>query len=166
MDGARCGFSCSLFSRYLSRSRVTQVVPDGWGVTYMTGFDGTLLSVWLTHFLSLCSRKTDVIGINRMQFTITSRVEMPNEEFAVEISRAAGDLYAPYFSGQVPKSRLVILVDKASKQKGILIVVVWKSLVPLFGRTRKDRGDFLLCIWKPRIERIATHRIHLGHTID
>lgn len=41
-----------------------------------------------------------------MQFTITSRTEMPNEEFAAEISRAAGDLYSLYFSGEVPKSRL------------------------------------------------------------
>lgn len=31
----------------------------------MTGYDGTLLPVWLTHFLPLCSRKTDVMGINR-----------------------------------------------------------------------------------------------------
>ena len=41
-----------------------------------------------------------------LQFTITSRTEMPNEEFAAEISRAAGDLYALYFPGEVPKSRL------------------------------------------------------------
>ena len=41
-----------------------------------------------------------------MQFTITSRTEMPNEEFAAEISRAAEDLYALYFPEGVPKSRL------------------------------------------------------------
>jgi hypothetical protein len=32
---------------------------------------------------------------------------MPNEEFAVEISRAADDLYALYYPGKtLPKSRL------------------------------------------------------------
>jgi hypothetical protein len=31
---------------------------------------------------------------------------MPNEELAAEISRAAEDLYALYFPGEVPKSRL------------------------------------------------------------
>ena len=42
-----------------------------------------------------------------LQFTITSRVDMPNEEFATEIERAAADLYALYFPGEtVPKSRL------------------------------------------------------------
>jgi len=40
-----------------------------------------------------------------MQFTITSRAEMPNE-FAAEISCVAGDLYSLYFPGEVPKSRL------------------------------------------------------------
>jgi hypothetical protein len=66
----------------------------------------------------------------------------------------------------LPKSRLVILVDKALKQKGMLAVVVLKSLVPLFGRAKRTRGDYLLCYWILRIERIATHRIHLGHTIE
>ncbi len=43
-----------------------------------------------------------------LQFTITSRVEMPNEEFVTEIERAAADLYALYFPGEtVPKSRLI-----------------------------------------------------------
>ena len=29
---------------------------------------------------------------------------MPNEEFAAEVLRAAGDLYSLYFPGEVPKS--------------------------------------------------------------
>jgi len=41
-----------------------------------------------------------------MQFTITSRTEMPNEEFVAEISRAAEDLYTLYFGGEAPASRL------------------------------------------------------------
>lgn len=46
----------------------------------------------------------------------------------------------------------VILVDKASKQKGILIVVGWKALVPLFGRTRRDR--VISCFAFGKFERI------------
>jgi len=52
-----------------------------------------------------------------MQFTITSRAEMPNEEFAAEISRAAGDLYSLYFP-KCPSPDCDGTVDKASKQKG------------------------------------------------
>ena len=46
-----------------------EVVPDGFGVAYTTGFDDFL------------------------QFTVTSRTEMPNKEFCEEIQRAAQDLY-------------------------------------------------------------------------
>ncbi|KAI9448653.1 hypothetical protein F5148DRAFT_1292181 [Russula earlei] len=54
------------------------VVPVGFGIAYITGFD------------------------DYMQFTITSRAEMPNEEFAAEISRRADDLYSLYFQRKVP----------------------------------------------------------------
>ncbi|KAJ7625541.1 acyltransferase ChoActase/COT/CPT [Roridomyces roridus] len=47
-----------------------EVVPEGFGVAYMTGFD------------------------DRLQYTITSRTESPNAEFCAEIGRAAEDLYA------------------------------------------------------------------------
>ncbi|KAJ7066391.1 acyltransferase ChoActase/COT/CPT [Mycena amicta] len=47
-----------------------EVVPDGFGVAYMTGFN------------------------DRLQYTITSRTEMPNQQFVNEIARAADDLYA------------------------------------------------------------------------
>ena len=57
---------CSLFSRSLSRRQVNRVVPDGFGVAYITGFDSTFPSVWLTPFLSLCSRKPDIMGMNRL----------------------------------------------------------------------------------------------------
>ncbi|KAF7309984.1 Carnitine acetyl transferase [Mycena indigotica] len=46
-----------------------EVVPEGFGVAYMTGYD------------------------DRLQYTITSRTEMPNEQFVAEIARAAEDLY-------------------------------------------------------------------------
>ncbi|KAJ7811919.1 carnitine acetyl transferase [Mycena olivaceomarginata] len=46
-----------------------EVVPDGFGVAYMTGFD------------------------DRLQYTISSRKEMPNARFCEEISRAAEDLH-------------------------------------------------------------------------
>ncbi|KAG1746611.1 acyltransferase ChoActase/COT/CPT [Suillus paluster] len=46
-----------------------EVVPEGFGVAYMTGYD------------------------DRLQYTVTSRKEMPNQEFMDEIARAAVDLY-------------------------------------------------------------------------
>ncbi|KAF8576139.1 acyltransferase ChoActase/COT/CPT [Ramaria rubella] len=58
-----------------------EVVPDGFGVAYMTGHDGYL------------------------QFTVTSRKEMPNAEFVKEIAKAANDLQA-LFDGETKKSRL------------------------------------------------------------
>ncbi|KAH9977527.1 acyltransferase ChoActase/COT/CPT [Russula compacta] len=72
----------ALFSKHLREYGWGEVVPDGFGIAYITGFDDYL------------------------QFTITSRAEMPNEEFAAEILRAADDLYALYFPGETPKSRL------------------------------------------------------------
>ncbi|KAF9240718.1 acyltransferase ChoActase/COT/CPT [Melanogaster broomeanus] len=53
----------------LSTSAIFKVVPDGFGVAYMTGFDDYL------------------------QFSITSRAEMPNAEFTEEIGKAAEELY-------------------------------------------------------------------------
>jgi len=94
-----------------------------------------------------------------------SRAEMLDEEFTVEISRAVGNLCALYFPGQVPKSRLMVLVDEASKQV-MLTIVAWESLVPLFGRIKKYRDGFLPCFWKLRTERAAAHRMDPGHTIE
>jgi carnitine O-acetyltransferase len=51
-------------------------------------------------------RMTLTLTTDYMQFTITSRTEMPNEEFVDEISRAAVDLHGLYFGGEVPASRL------------------------------------------------------------
>ncbi|KIY71910.1 acyltransferase ChoActase/COT/CPT [Cylindrobasidium torrendii FP15055 ss-10] len=51
-----------------------EVVPDGFGVAYMTGYD------------------------DRLQFTVTSRTEMPNKKFVEELARAADDLYALFDS--------------------------------------------------------------------
>lgn len=58
-----------------------QVVPDGFGVAYMTGYD------------------------DRLQFTVTSRAEMPNAQFIEEIQRAAEDMRA-LFEGEPVKSKL------------------------------------------------------------
>ena len=53
-----------------------EVVPDGFGVAYTAGFDDFL------------------------QFTVTSRVEMPNAAFCKELERAAEDMYE-LFAGQL-----------------------------------------------------------------
>ncbi|KAI0272336.1 acyltransferase ChoActase/COT/CPT [Gloeopeniophorella convolvens] len=73
----------ALASRYLREYGWGAVVPDGFGVAYITSFD------------------------EYMQFTVTSRKEMPNAAFADAILRAADDLYALYFpEGEARKSRL------------------------------------------------------------
>ncbi|KAL4062557.1 acyltransferase ChoActase/COT/CPT [Scleroderma citrinum] len=57
------------------------VVPEGFGIAYVTGFDDFL------------------------QFTITSRAEMPNAELAKEIEKAAEDVYT-LFAETKPKAKL------------------------------------------------------------
>ncbi len=62
-----------------------EVVPDGFGVAYTAGFDDFL------------------------QFTVTSRTEMPNDEFCEELQRAAKDmhdLFAVQTKGGAPKAKL------------------------------------------------------------
>jgi len=59
----------SIYSKHFLVYGWGEVVPDGFGVAYTTGFD------------------------DRLQFTITSRKELPNEQFCKEIIRAAVDLY-------------------------------------------------------------------------
>ncbi|KZT27937.1 acyltransferase ChoActase/COT/CPT [Neolentinus lepideus HHB14362 ss-1] len=58
-----------------------EVVPDGFGVAYMTGYD------------------------DRLQYTITSRKEAPNAQFCKNIEKAAVDLYE-LFSASTVKSKL------------------------------------------------------------
>ncbi|KAF5336707.1 hypothetical protein D9758_015079 [Tetrapyrgos nigripes] len=60
----------AVFSKHFPEYGWGEVVPDGFGVAYMTGYD------------------------DRLQYTITSRKEMPNARFTQEIAKAAEDLYA------------------------------------------------------------------------
>ncbi|KAF7795054.1 hypothetical protein EIP86_006198 [Pleurotus ostreatoroseus] len=59
----------AVFSKHFRPYGWGEVVPKGFGVAYMTGFDDYL------------------------QYTITSRADMPNEKFCEEIERAARDMY-------------------------------------------------------------------------
>ncbi|KZW01215.1 carnitine acetyl transferase [Exidia glandulosa HHB12029] len=59
-----------------------EVVPNGFGVAYMTGYD------------------------DRLQYTITSRIEMPNADFVREIERAAEDLRDLFTAVDGNKSKL------------------------------------------------------------
>ncbi|KDR80621.1 hypothetical protein GALMADRAFT_240964 [Galerina marginata CBS 339.88] len=59
----------AIFSKHFPVYGWGEVVPDGFGVAYMTGYD------------------------DRLQYTITSRKEMPNAKFVQEIAKAAEDLY-------------------------------------------------------------------------
>ncbi|KAJ6620571.1 acyltransferase ChoActase/COT/CPT [Mycena sp. CBHHK59/15] len=62
----------AVFSKHFPVYGWGEVVPEGFGVAYMTGYD------------------------DRLQYTITSRKESPNAQFCAEIARAAEDLYALY----------------------------------------------------------------------
>ncbi|KAF5383778.1 hypothetical protein D9615_003565 [Tricholomella constricta] len=70
----------AIFSKHFPVYGWGEVVPDGFGVAYMTGYD------------------------DRLQYTITSRKEMPNAKFCEEIARAAEDLYNLH--AEPSKSRL------------------------------------------------------------
>ncbi|KAJ7804567.1 carnitine acetyl transferase [Mycena olivaceomarginata] len=72
----------AVFSKYFSVYGWGEVVPDGFGVAYMTGFD------------------------DRLVYTITSRKEMPNARFCEEIARAAEDLYELHASAPSVKAKL------------------------------------------------------------
>ncbi|KAJ6534671.1 carnitine acetyl transferase [Mycena vulgaris] len=65
----------AVFSKHFPVYGWGEVVPDGFGVAYMTGYD------------------------DRLQYTITSRIESPNAQFCEEIARAAEDLYDLHSSG-------------------------------------------------------------------
>jgi len=71
----------AIFSQHFPSYGWGEVVPDGFGVAYMTGYD------------------------DRLQFTVTSRTEMPNARFIEEIQRAAEDMRA-LFEGEPEKSKL------------------------------------------------------------
>ncbi|KAF8141592.1 acyltransferase ChoActase/COT/CPT [Boletus edulis] len=73
----------AVFSSHLGAYGWGEVVPDGFGVAYMTGFDGDIADY--------------------LQFTITSRAEMPNAEFTEEIRKAAEELYE-LFTNSSPSS--------------------------------------------------------------
>ncbi|KAF7309011.1 Carnitine acetyl transferase [Mycena kentingensis (nom. inval.)] len=74
----------AVFSKHFPVYGWGEVVPDGFGVAYMTGYD------------------------DRLQYTITSRKEMPNEKFVAEIAQAAEDLYGLHakLAAEADKSRL------------------------------------------------------------
>jgi len=69
----------AVFSKHFEAYGWGEVVPEGFGVAYMTGFD------------------------DRLQFTIASRKEIPNKEFSQQIAKAADDLYVLHESLQKAK---------------------------------------------------------------
>lgn len=72
----------AIFSDHFTVYGWGEVVPDGFGVAYMTGFD------------------------NYLQYTITSRKEMPNAEFVKEIAKAAEQLYRLHTALETTKAKM------------------------------------------------------------
>lgn len=66
----------------------------------MTGYDGANPTGDWHNLLKL------TILLDRLQFTITSRKEMPNSEFTQEIARAAEDIQSLFEGQHGKKSRL------------------------------------------------------------
>ncbi|KAG8220958.1 acyltransferase ChoActase/COT/CPT [Butyriboletus roseoflavus] len=90
----------AVFSSHLGVYGWGEVVPDGFGVAYMTGFDGVST---MPHFDE--RKDTHVrmfLTTDYLQFTITSRVEMPNAEFTEEIGKAAEELYKLFAGSSNP----------------------------------------------------------------
>jgi hypothetical protein len=69
----------------------------------MTGFDGQSNTLILTSSLT---NKLNNRSVDYLQYTITSRKEMPNAEFVKEIAKAAEELYSLHVATQVPKAQL------------------------------------------------------------
>ena len=75
-------------------------MPDGFGVAYMTGYDGASEQPQTCRLIANLSA-------DRLQFTITSRKEMDNAGFIQEIDLASRELRALFGGGNdVPNSRL------------------------------------------------------------
>ncbi|KAE9398548.1 carnitine acetyl transferase [Gymnopus androsaceus JB14] len=72
----------AIFSKHFNEYGWGEVVPDGFGVAYMTGHN------------------------DRLQYTVTSRKEMPNSKFIAEIASAAQDVYNLHKSTGVGKAKL------------------------------------------------------------
>ncbi|KAJ3745338.1 carnitine acetyl transferase [Lentinula detonsa] len=72
----------AIFSKHFNEYGWGEVVPDGFGVAYMTGHN------------------------DRLQYTVTSRKEMPNSKFIAEIASAARDLYKLHINVDASKSKL------------------------------------------------------------
>lgn len=72
----------AIFSKHFPVYGWGEVVPDGFGVAYMTGYD------------------------DRLQFTITSRKEMDNEGFIREIERASDDMRALFRTQDIPSPKM------------------------------------------------------------
>ncbi|CAE6403608.1 unnamed protein product [Rhizoctonia solani] len=74
----------AIFSKHFPAYGWGEVVPDGFGVAYMTGYN------------------------DRMQFTITCRKEMPSSKFREEIKNAGEELYALFSRAQERQSKAKI----------------------------------------------------------
>ncbi|KAJ4473588.1 carnitine acetyl transferase [Lentinula aciculospora] len=72
----------AIFSKHFNEYGWGEVVADGFGVAYMTGHN------------------------DRLQYTVTSRKEMPNSKFMAEIALAARDLYNLHTNIGTLKTRL------------------------------------------------------------
>ncbi|KIJ65645.1 hypothetical protein HYDPIDRAFT_130991 [Hydnomerulius pinastri MD-312] len=103
----------AIFSKYFGVYGWGEVVPDGFGVAYITGFDSAFCVSFFTpsHTLLGFAPRNDAVKTiltyptDYLQFTITSRTEMPNAEFTEEIGKAAEELYE-LFAGSTMKAKL------------------------------------------------------------
>ena len=92
----------AVFSKHFGPYGWGEVVPEGFGVAYMTGFDGMFFIISFV-FSSFMTKSP----LDYLQYTITSRTGMPNGQFCKELEKASQDLYALHVdAAPSPKSLL------------------------------------------------------------
>lgn len=77
-----------------------EVVPDGFGVAYVAGQEGVQFPSILINGSSTYSHH---VITDYLQFTVTSRKEMPNSEFTAELNKASEDMLALFGSERTAK---------------------------------------------------------------
>ena len=94
-------FTSSVFSRHVGVFGMAEVKPGGFGISYMTGFDGMTISA--SHFRRQNTHVRMLLTIDYLQFTVTSSCELPTAEFAEEIRKAAEETYELFATRDQPK---------------------------------------------------------------
>jgi hypothetical protein len=133
-----------------------QVVPDGFGVAYITGFDG----MCCVYYLCVAGRLT-VGGKNKTTCSLRLRLGRKCRTMSLRRrSRVPPGTSTPCTSWEKCPSQDCDFVSLSIivRQKGIIPTVTWALLS---GRT-KTRDNFLFLLFGLKTKCIDAHRVYLG----